>query len=295
MEKDWTASAMPSVLKGLALIGQPIPADEFEKAFGYKMPDIKLSEDEKRRAGIPIGQEPAIRAEENPPATETEKKPETSFGQHVMTLIQQGNTAQPKQQKYPQPDPQQDSQDPPLQIDIRGVGSSQPDEQKENSTGNPAGKTNKPVITETSGSPKKQNEAANSALLHNLLDNGQEKNPLQTLKLYNPTTYPQEKETRLFTINEQNLAPQTGTGETVKLALNHFLQMGENENADNIAAQKDPNGQHQNAHETIRQGINRFAKEFVEKSTNLTRQQQETGEQNHLLNWTADVARAGHP
>ena len=37
MEKDWTGSAMPSVLKGFAMIGQPISADEFEKAFGYKM------------------------------------------------------------------------------------------------------------------------------------------------------------------------------------------------------------------------------------------------------------------
>ena len=50
MEKDWTGSAMPSVLKGFAMIGQPIRADEFEKAFGYKMPDITLSEEEKRLA-----------------------------------------------------------------------------------------------------------------------------------------------------------------------------------------------------------------------------------------------------
>ena len=50
MEKDWTGSAMSTVPKGFAMIGQPIRADEFEKAFGYKMPDITLSEEEKRLA-----------------------------------------------------------------------------------------------------------------------------------------------------------------------------------------------------------------------------------------------------
>ena len=42
MEKDWTGSAIPSVLKGFTLIGQPIKAEEFKNAFGVDA-DRKLT------------------------------------------------------------------------------------------------------------------------------------------------------------------------------------------------------------------------------------------------------------
>ena len=98
MEKDWTGSAMPSVLKGFAMIGQPVKAEEFKKAFGYNMPEITFSEEEKRRVAENNGLEPAIRQEEKQPAAKTEQTA-LNFGREVLARIKAGNTLQAGQQE----------------------------------------------------------------------------------------------------------------------------------------------------------------------------------------------------
>ena len=290
MEKDWTGSAMPSVLKGLALIGQPIGADEFEKAFGYKMPEITLSEEEKRRVVQNNGLEPAIRQEENQPALKTEQQ-ELNFGREVLARIKEESARQSEQQEQ-----KEQEQEPPLQIGIRGVGNSQPEEDitgnaQTNRNGSGTIKIDDPYAEKTLEQLKKQGNPTNSVPFPNRASSVQEGTPSKTLELKNPSSYTRKGETNLLAINNQNPNAQTGPNETGSIPLNYLLEIGQNENADNIAAQPDPEGKHPNALETIRQGVNRFAKEFVEKSTNLNRQQQETGEQNHLLNWAGDVAR----
>ena len=115
MRKDWDGSAMPSVLKGFAMIGQPLEKDEFEKAFGYEMPEVNLTEDEKRRAALS-----AVNNELKPVqpinAVETydpKDKPENPFGQKF--LVSDGER---------QKESTDEQQSPPLEIEIRGVGNS---------------------------------------------------------------------------------------------------------------------------------------------------------------------------
>ena len=297
MEKDWTGSAMPSVLKSFSLIGQPIGAEEFEKAFGYKIPEIKLSEEEKRRAAQNTGLEPEIRQEEKQPVAKTEKTV-LSFGRDILAQIKAGNARQAEQQeqKYLQPDPRQDRQDPPLEIENRGVGNSQTEENKSgtsqtNKDRSGTIKTDDPYTAKTLETIKKQNNPTNSTPFSNRTINSQERNPANTNEQKTPTTYRQTGKTTPLAINTQTPSTQTGPNETGNPALNYFLQIGENENTDNIAAQPDPEENHPNAHEIIRQGINRATKNLVKKSADINRQQQQTGEQNHLLNWVADVAR----
>ena len=290
MEKDWTGSAMPSVLKGFTLIGQPIGAEEFEKAFGSKMPEIKLSEEEKRREAQNNGLEPEIRQEENQPAPKTGQTV-VNFGREVLARIKAGSARQAEQQEQ-----KEQEQEPPLQIEIRGVGNSQTEEDKSGTS-----QTNKdrsgtikiddPYAAKTLETIKKQSNPTNNKSFPNRIINSQERTPASTNEQKPPTTYKQTGKTNLLAINEQTPSAHTGPNKTGNLILNHLLQMGENENTDNIAAQKDPTGQQKNAQEIIRQGANRLTRELTEKSASLNRQQQETGEQNHLLNWAADVAR----
>ena len=127
MEKDWTGSAIPSVLKGFTLIGQPIKAEEFKNAFGYEMPEIALNEEEKRRVAQINGLEPAIGYEENQPVAKTEQTA-LNFGREVLARIKEGDTLQAEQNKQAQQEQQE--QGPPLQIEIRGVGNSQTEEDK---------------------------------------------------------------------------------------------------------------------------------------------------------------------
>lgn len=287
MEKDWTGSAMPSVLKSFSLIGQPIGAEEFEKAFGYKMPEIKLSEEEKRKVAQNTGLEPEIRQEEKQPVAKTEQTV-LNFGRDILARIKAGNARQAEQQKY--------QQDPPLQIGIRGVGNSQTEENKSgtsqtNKDKSGTIKTDDPYTAKPLETIKKQNNPTNSAPYPNRTINSQEKPPASTQEQKTPATYRQTGKTTPLAINTQTPSAQTGPKETGTPALNYFLQIGENENTDNIAAQPDPEGNHPNAHEIIRQGINRATKNLVKKSADINRQQQQTGEQNHLLNWVADVAR----
>lgn len=114
MEKDWTGSAIPSVLKGFTLIGQPIKAEEFKNAFGYEMPEIALNEEEKRLATQNNGLEPAARAEPVPKTEQTAM----DFGREVLTRIKQGTTQQAEQNKQAQQEQQtqqaQQEQAPPL-------------------------------------------------------------------------------------------------------------------------------------------------------------------------------------
>ena len=290
MEKDWTGSAMPSVLKGFTLIGQPIGAEEFEKAFGYKMPEIKLGEEEKRRVAQNNGLEPEIRQEEKQPVPKTGQTV-VNFGREVLARIKAGSARQAEQQEQ-----KEQEQEPPLQIEIRGVGNSQTEEDKSgtsqtNKDRSGAIKIDDPYAAKTLETIKKQSNPTNSKSFPNRMINSQERTPASTNEQKPPTTYKQTGKTNLLAINEQTPSAQTGPNKTGNLILNHLLQMGENENTDNIAAQKDPTGQQKNAQEIIRQGANRLTRELTEKSASLNRQQQEAGEQNHLLNWAADVAR----
>lgn len=93
MEKDWTGSAMPSILKGFALIGQPYTKEQFREAFGYDMPEVSLTDAEKKRYGLESN------ISNDPTPQQTVKKNETygtektrvqNFGQHVMDLMTQG-------------------------------------------------------------------------------------------------------------------------------------------------------------------------------------------------------------
>ncbi|WP_288636892.1 hypothetical protein [uncultured Oxalobacter sp.] len=290
MEKDWTGSAMPSVLKGFAMIGQPIRADEFEKAFGYKMPEITLSEEEKRRVVQNNGLEPAIRQAENQPVAKTEQQ-ELNFGREVLARIQAGSTLQAEQQEQ-----KEQEQEPPLQIGIRGVGNSQPEEDitgnaQTNRNGSGTIKIDDPYAAKTLEQLKKQGNPTNSVPFQNRASSVQEGTPAKTLELKNPLSYTRKGETNLLAINNQNPNAQTGPNETGSVPLNYLLEIGQNENADNIAAQPDPEGKHPNALETIRQGVNRATGELAGKTADIRRQQQETEDENHLLNWTADVAQ----
>lgn len=290
MEKDWTGSAMPSVLKGFAMIGQPIRADEFEKAFGYKMPEITLSEEEKRLASQNNGLEPAIRQEENQPALKTELQ-ELNFGREVLARIKEGSARQAEQQEQ-----KEQEQEPPLQIGIRGVGNSQPEEDitgnaQTNRNGSGTIKIDDPYAEKNLELLKKQGNPTNSVPFPNRASSVQEGTPAKTLELKNPAGYTRKGETNLLAINNQNPNAQTGPNETGSVPLNYLLEIGQNENADNIAAQPDPEKKHPNALETIRQGVNRATGELAGKTADINRQQQETGDENHLLNWAGDVAR----
>lgn len=290
MEKDWTGSAMPSVLKGFAMIGQPIRADEFEKAFGYKMPEITLSEEEKRLASQNNGLEPAIRQEENQPALKTELQ-ELNFGREVLARIKEGSARQAEQQEQ-----KEQEQEPPLQIGIRGVGNSQPEEDitgnaQTNRNGSGTIKIDDPYAEKNLELLKKQGNPTNSVPFPNRASSVQEGTPAKTLELKNPAGYTRKGETNLLAINNQNPNAQTGPNETGSVPLNYLLEIGQNENADNIAAQPDPEGKHPNAFEPIRQGVNRATGELAGKTADINRQQQETGDENHLLNWAGDVAR----
>lgn len=245
MEKDWTGSAIPSVLKGFTLIGQPIKAEEFKNAFGYEMPEIALNEEEKRRVAQNNGLEPAIGYEENQPVAKTEQTA-LNFGREVLARIKEGDTLQAEQNKQAQQEQQE--QDLPLQIEIRGVGNSQTEEDK----------------TETSQTNK---DGSGTIGIH---DPYTARN-LEILKNRNQA-------------NQQE-SPEQNSSQT------YANLIGQNENADNIAAQPDPEGKHPNAFVPLQQEVNRFTREFVEKTADITRRQQETGNQNHLLNWIADVAR----
>ena len=290
MEKDWTGNAMPSVLKGFAMIGQPIRADEFEKAFGYKMPEITLSEEEKRLASQNNGLEPAIRQEENQPALKTELQ-ELNFGREVLARIKEGSARQAEQQEQ-----KEQEQEPPLQIGIRGVGNSQPEEDitgnaQTNRNGSGTIKIDDPYAEKNLELLKKQGNPTNSVPFPNRASSVQEGTPAKTLELKNPAGYTRKGETNLLAINNQNPNAQTGPNETGSVPLNYLLEIGQNENADNIAAQPDPERKHPNALETIRQGVNRATGELAGKTADINRQQQETGDENHLLNWAGDVAR----
>ena len=98
MEKDDIPGAMPSVLKGFTFIGQPIGAEEFEKAFGYKMPEIELGEEEKRRVAQNNGLEPEIRQEEKQPVPKTGQTV-VNFGREVLARIKAGSARQAEQQE----------------------------------------------------------------------------------------------------------------------------------------------------------------------------------------------------
>ena len=281
---------MPSVLKGFAMIGQPIRADEFEKAFGYKMPEITLSEEEKRLASQNNGLEPAIRQEENQPALKTELQ-ELNFGREVLARIKEGSARQAEQQEQ-----KEQEQEPPLQIGIRGVGNSQPEEDitgnaQTNRNGSGTIKIDDPYAEKNLELLKKQGNPTNSVPFPNRASSVQEGTPAKTLELKNPAGYTRKGETNLLAINNQNPNAQTGPNETGSVPLNYLLEIGQNENADNIAAQPDPEKKHPNALETIRQGVNRATGELAGKTADINRQQQETGDENHLLNWAGDVAR----
>ena len=138
---------------------------------------------------------------------------------------------------------------------------------------------------------KKQGNPTNSVPFPNRASSVQEGTPAKTLELKNPSSYTRKGETNLLAINNQNPNVQTGPNETGSVPLNYLLEIGQNENADNIAAQPDPEGKHPNAFEPIRQGVNRATGELAGKTADINRQQQETGDENHLLNWTADVTK----
>ena len=198
MEKDWTGSAMPSVLKGFAMIGQPIRADEFEKAFGYKMPEITLSEEEKRLASQNNGLEPEIRTE---PALKTEQTA-LNFGREVLARIQAGNTRQAEQNKQEQQTQQvQQEQAPPLQIEISGVGNSQTEEDK-------------------TGTSRTDKDGNGTIGIH---DPYTAKN-LEILKNRNQANQQESVQNQ-----KQENTPQNSVQ-------SYANQIGENENADNIAA-----------------------------------------------------------
>ena len=131
MEKDWTGSAIPSVLKGFTLIGQPIKAEEFKNAFGYEMPEIALNEEEKRLATQNNGLEPAARAEPVPKTEQTAM----DFGREVLTRIKQGTTQQAEQNKQAQQEQQtqqaQQEQAPPFANRYQW-GGQQPDRRRQN-------------------------------------------------------------------------------------------------------------------------------------------------------------------
>lgn len=150
----------------------------------------------------------------------------------------------------------EEQQSGPLVIDIRGVGNSQTEEEhtentQTNKNGSEPIKIDDPYVEKTLESLKKRNQGSL-----------QEAN--QNLKQENP----QQSDT-----------------------LNYLNQIGQNENTDNIAAQPDPDGKYPNALEPIRKDVNRATWEFVNKTADITRQQQETGEKTHLPNWAADVAK----
>ncbi|WAW01015.1 hypothetical protein NB644_08685 [Oxalobacter formigenes] len=254
------------------------------------MPDITLSEEEKRRVAQNNGLEPAIRQAENQPAAKTEQQ-ELNFGREVLARIQAGSTLQAEQQEQ-----KEQEQEPPLQIGIRGVGNSQPEEDitgnaQTNRNGSGTIKIDDPYAEKNLELLKKQGNPTNSVPFPNRASSVQEGTPAKTLDLKNPSSYTRKRETNLLAINNQNPNAQTGPNETGSVPLNYLLEIGQNENADNIAAQPDPEGKHPNAFEPIRQGVNRATGELAGKTADIRRQQQETEDENHLLNWTADVAQ----
>lgn len=277
MRKNWDGSAMPSVLKGFAMIGQPLEKDEFEKAFGYEMPEVNLTEDEKRRAALS-----AVNNELKPVqpinAVETydpKDKPENPFGQKF--LVSDGER---------QKESTDEQQSPPLEIEIRGVGNST-GEETPTETGQDRKdiqQTDDPYTSKTLSILEKMNREQNRGQTYGTLRDAQQDNGGNAIKNYDDTAG--------FTAN--GTPAQTRENGS----LNYWNRIGQNENHDNIAAQPDPNGKERNALEETRRNIaylterlERFLGDGTAKIAGINRQQQETGNDNHLLNWANEVAK----
>ncbi len=289
MKKDWTGSAMPSIVKGFAMIGQPFKTAEFKDAFGYDMPEVTYTEDEKRyldRNGFG----------ESPKTVQPTFNPEPGIKNAITEPAKTEQNGIQEQNRSANP------QSSILHIDISGVGNKPQKEERQETTGkkevSPAQVD--PYMTKILKDLNNLNETQNRAQHSNRMENGQNRivkkeSSIENRKAAYPTgrTGPSAANNPGETL--QDMANRIKTNLT-----NYLNQTGENENADNIAAQPDPDGKHANALDPIRENVNRATKEFVEKSGRLYRQQQENEETNHLANWITDVGNhmkeaAGHP